>query len=244
MALPPEDQAAAKAAAAPTMADLLRNERAAPTVETPLSKAQKEYDIAKKEWEAITKVLKVGPAQDSALGRMKFAKAALDKAQADFDANASKQYQPNSFDRHYEAIGEAQGKGATPEMLGARPQAIPARESVKSGGVKAGEVAEKLKAEDAKDGANFWDIIEAASAGWGGRKSAYAEKKQREKEAQTEMDRLIKATELQAAAGATQDARQFSNQIKAMEKNAELEKASKLGVSALPGLGGKFLGGS
>lgn len=171
------------------------------------------------------------------LGRMKAAGLkALADAEAELlklqpkPAEVAKPANPdNSFARHYQAIGDAQGRGATPQMLGAKPK-------VTSGPAKAAEVVEKLKAEDAKGGPNFWDVIEAASAGWGGRKSAYSEKKGREKEAQTEMDRLIKATELQSAAQSAADANQFNRQLKLMEKADALEKASKLGVSNIPGL--------
>lgn len=168
------------------------------------------------------------------LGRMKAAGLkALSDAEAELLRLQPKAATPtnpdNSFARHYQAMGDAQGRGATPEMLGAKPKAA-------SGPVKASDVVEKLKAEDAKNGANFWDVIEAASAGWGGRKSAYAEKKMRETESKTEMDKLIKATELQSTMQAAADARQSANQIKALEKADALEKASKLGIGTIPGL--------
>ena len=102
--------------------------------------------------------------------------------------------------------------------------------------VKAADVIAKLKAEEKTGGPNFWDYLQAAAAGWGGQKSAYMTRKDTESQNKTEMDRLIKATEMQSAAQAAANASQFSNQSRLMDKAAEIEKNSKLGVGSIPGL--------
>lgn len=233
--MPPQEQVIP---AAPTMQGVRQADAAAPSIsdsyKSRLDAAILAYEQAKKEWEEATKIVKSGVKQDAALGRMTFAKNALDKAQADYDKNqpapevvATPGSPDNSFARHYQAMGDAYGKANPP------PVAKPAATGT---GTKAAAVVEKLKAEDKKGGANFWDVIEAASAGWGGRKSAYADARQREKEAKTEMDRLIKVTELQSAAQAAADARQYSSQLKLLEQADKLKKAGELGVSGIPGL--------
>jgi hypothetical protein len=101
--------------------------------------------------------------------------------------------------------------------------------------VKAADVIAKIKKDDATDGKpTIWDYLEAAGSGFLGRKSAYAEKKTREIENKNEIDRLIKATELQAAAQARAQAAEQANTMAQIQKQYELNQSSKL--APIPGL--------
>jgi hypothetical protein len=102
--------------------------------------------------------------------------------------------------------------------------------------VKAADVIAKIKKDDATEGKpTIWDYLEAAGSGFLGRKSAYAEKKTREIENKNEIDRLIKATELQAAAQASAQEAEQTNAIAQIQKRFDLENSSKL--PSVPGLG-------
>jgi hypothetical protein len=143
--------------------------------------------------------------------------------------NAPSVYNPenDSFARHYQAQGDAMKRGATPAMLpgGAAKPSVPGTPP------KVKDVIAKMK-----DDPNFWDYLQAAAAGWGGQKSAYMQRKDKAEENKTEMDRLIKATELQSAAQSAADAAQTARSMKLLDKEAEIRAREKLGVAALPGV--------
>jgi hypothetical protein len=139
----------------------------------------------------------------------------------------------NSYSRHYQAMGDAQTAAANAAANAAPPRtAAPASGKV----VKAADVIAKMQKDDATDGKpTIWDYLEAAGSGFLGRKSAYAEKKTREIENKNEIDRLIKATELQAAAQARAQQAEQANALAQIQKRFDLENSSKL--APVPGLG-------
>lgn len=64
---------------------------------------------------------------------------------------------------------------------------------------KVGEVIEKLKEEEKKGGPNFFDIIEAAAAGWNGKVPQYVQKAIKQKEQDENIQLLAKQQEAQKA---------------------------------------------
>lgn len=73
---------------------------------------------------------------------------------------------------------------------------------------RVGEVIEKLKEEEKKGGPNFFDVIEAAAAGWNGKIPLYVQKELAKSEEQAAMDRL----KTQAADEAEKQAKAYAEE--------------------------------
>lgn len=82
--------------------------------------------------------------------------------------------------------------------------AASAKELASATPAKVPEVLDKLKEEEAKGGPNFWDIIQAAAAGWGGQVPLYVQRELKRKEAETQLAQAEtiakKQSELESAA--------------------------------------------
>ncbi len=101
-----------------------------------------------------------------------------------------------------------------------------------------GTVIAKLKEEEKKGGPNVFDIIEAASAGWGGRVPAYVQRKMEQEAAQAEVDKMGKAAELNKQAMADE----FANQVKL--ENMGINAQKELALMEMGGGAGAVPGGS
>lgn len=116
------------------------------------------------------------------------------------------------------------------------------------------QIIENMKAElgDEKNGPNFWDILQAAAAGWNLQTPAYVEKQRKRAEQQADIEKLSKTAQfekaLQEEREASESARsdkeiQARKDIAAMELGksaaplAGLSAGSKLGVGLLQGIG-------
>ena len=111
---------------------------------------------------------------------------------------------------------------------------------------KVGDVLDKLREEEAKGGPDFWDVIQAAAAGWGGQVPLYVQKEIAAKEAEREQAQTETLMQREAA-------------IRAEERRAEQEfqlglareeMANRLKLAGLSGAGGigrlsldEFMGG-
>lgn len=99
---------------------------------------------------------------------------------------------------------------------------------------KVGDVLDKLREEEAKGGPDFWDVIQAAAAGWGGQVPLYVQKEIAAKEAEREQAQAETLMQREAA-------------IRAEEREAEQEfqrglareeMANRLKLAGLAGVGG------
>lgn len=103
-----------------------------------------------------------------------------------------------------------------------------------------GEVIEKLKEEEKKGGPNFFDIIEAAAAGWNGKIPLYVQKEIAKTEEQATLDRLKTQAAEEAAQQSTAYAREKEIQAAAdRQAMARLDKqiAADKGIASLAPIG-------
>jgi len=105
-------------------------------------------------------------------------------------------------------------------------------------------VIDKLKEEEKRGGPNFFDIIEAAAAGWNGNVPAYIKKALAQKEQEQALERMQVQADTQAQQEAENRAfqtAQFNEEMALKERIAGLNPASGLGARlSVPGfLGGK-----
>lgn len=117
---------------------------------------------------------------------------------------------------------------------------------------KIGDVIEKLKEEEKRGGPNFFDILEAAAAGWNGKIPLYVQKELAAKEQEADLKRMQEGAALEETAyqkrKADEEARQkagfaFDAEQAAADRRNRLELAG-LGTPAATGAGGKLsLGG-
>lgn len=105
--------------------------------------------------------------------------------------------------------------------------------------LKVGEVLDKLKAEEAKGGPGFWDVIQAAAAGWGGQVPLYVQKEIAAKEAETEQAKTEALLARQAEISKTERAeeQEFQRGLAREEMANRLKLAGLAGVGGLPRLG-------
>lgn len=90
--------------------------------------------------------------------------------------------------------------GLVPSSGAETPAAKPAEKSAVA------RLIDALKAEEKSTGPNFWDFVEAASAGWQGRKPAYLEKAAAEAERKQKLEELARTAELQTELNAADNA--------------------------------------
>lgn len=114
---------------------------------------------------------------------------------------------------------------------------------------KVGDVLDKLREEEAKGGPDFWDVIQAAAAGWGGQVPLYVQKEIAAKEAEREQAQAETLMQREAAIRAEErEAEQEFQRGLAREEMANRLKLLKLaGLSGSGGIGrlslDEFMGG-
>jgi hypothetical protein len=99
---------------------------------------------------------------------------------------------------------------------------------------KVGDVLDKLREEEAKGGPDFWDVIQAAAAGWGGQVPLYVQKEIAAKEAETEQAKTEALLARQAEISKTERAEEQEFQ----RGLAREEMANRLKLAGLSGVGG------
>jgi hypothetical protein len=92
-----------------------------------------------------------------------------------------------------QAQAEASGVKAPPGVVKGATEIAAASPS------RVGQVLDKLKAEEAAGGPDFWDVIQAAAAGWGGQVPLYVQKEIARKEAETQSAATDTAMQREAA---------------------------------------------
>ena len=160
---------------------------------------------------------------------------------APYDAKTAAMLVPKEVDEYQAKIeaprvlpGRSMG-----EPIEAGTSAKPAETPSKS---KVAQLLAAIKAEDtsAKGKPNIADIIEAASAGWGGRKASYLEKQATEAERAAEIEDLAKRAQLEEALQESQ----FAHDVElAKLKLGGMAAPSLAGLTPGQALGAKFMSG-
>jgi len=94
---------------------------------------------------------------------------------------------------------------------------------------KVGDVLDKLKAEEAKGGPDFWDVIQAAAAGWGGQVPLYVQKELKRKEAETQLQQAETIAQKQAEIAKTERGEEQAFQREQLTK----ELANRLAIAGI-----------
>ncbi len=123
------------------------------------------------------------------------------------------------------------------------PEAVAssAKELAGASPAKVGDVIDKLKAEEARGGPGFWDVLQAAAAGWQGQVPLYVQKELARKEEEAALARAKEIMGLEKAQRAEEmSASQAFQRQMAQE---EMENRLKLaGIGTVQGMGGLNLG--
>lgn len=111
---------------------------------------------------------------------------------------------------------------------------------------KVSEVLDKLKEEEAKGGPDFWDVIQAAAAGWGGQVPLYVQKEIAAKEAEREQEKTETLMQREAAIREKErgEEQEFQRGLAREEMANRLKLAGIYGTGGVGGLSlADFLGG-
>jgi hypothetical protein len=125
----------------------------------------------------------------------------------------------------------------------ASPEAVAtsAKELAGASPAKVGDVIDKLKAEEARGGPGFWDVLQAAAAGWQGQVPLYVQKELARKEEEATLARAKEIMGLEKAQRAEEMSASQSFQ-RALARE-EMENRLKLaGIGTVQGMGGLNLG--
>lgn len=122
--------------------------------------------------------------------------------------------------RKTEQAGIDTGKEISPTTASAPASVATSAKAIAGAApAKLPEVLDKLKEEEAKGGPDFWDVIEAASAGWGGRVPLYVQKELQKKEAETQLEQAETIAQKQAeiAKAERQEEQKFQREMTGQE---------------------------
>ena len=141
------------------------------------------------------------------------------------------------------------GAASSPKAI-----ATSAKELAGASPAKVGDVIDKLKAEEARGGPGFWDVLQAAAAGWQGQVPLYVQKELARKEEEAVLARAKEVMGLEASQRAEERAasQAFQRDLAREEMENRLKLAGigtfgggagmgglNLGDLMIPGLGGK-----
>lgn len=114
--------------------------------------------------------------------------------------------------------------------------AASAKELASATPAKVPEVLDKLKEEEAKGGPNFWDIIQAAAAGWGGQVPLYVQRELKRKEAETQLSQAETIAQKQAEISAAE--RKQAQEDALARIRTEYAERAKLGLNKVAPIAG------
>ena len=104
---------------------------------------------------------------------------------------------------------------------------------------KVGAVLDKLKEEEAKGGPDFWDVVQAAAAGWGGQVPLYVQKELKRKEAETQLQQAETIAQKQAEISAAERKQEQEDALARIR--TEYAERAKLGLDKVAPIAGLSL---
>lgn len=163
--------------------------------------------------------------------------ASVDKYQKDIE---EKRFLPDNGVQKYQDTIEAGRVKAAQETearnLAAKSPTDAATEIANTPPSKIDEVITKLKEEEKKGGPNFFDVIEAAAAGWNGKVPLYVQKAVKAKEQEENLQLMQKQEEAQKAERLASYAQERQLQQEAQAADVDLYERKLASDRALAGL--------